>query len=86
MTLPDGAFEPGSRAGWRAWLDAHHETEKGVWLVLRKKSAGPVNLSAAEAVEEALCFGWIDSTGRKLDGARSMLYLAPRRPGAVGAR
>ncbi|WP_102127305.1 YdeI/OmpD-associated family protein [Deinococcus planocerae] len=82
MTLPDVAFEPDSRADWRVWLEARHDTEKGVWLVLRKKSAGPVNLSGDDAVEEALCFGWIDSKPRKLDGARSMLYIAPRKPGS----
>ncbi|MBB5236040.1 YdeI/OmpD-associated family protein [Deinococcus budaensis] len=82
MTLPPGAFEPDSRAGWRAWLEAHHETDKGVWLVLRKKAAGPVNLTGGEAVEEALCFGWIDSKPRKLDETRSMLYFAPRRAGS----
>lgn len=82
MTLPQGAFEPDSRAGWRAWLEANHQTSTGVWLVLRKKSAGPVNLGVDDAVEEALCFGWIDSKPRKLDDARSMLYLAPRKPGS----
>lgn len=82
MTLPEGAFEPDSRAGWRAWLETHHGTSTGVWLVLRKRSAGPVNLSGDEAVEEALCFGWIDSKPRKLDETRSMLYLAPRKPGS----
>lgn len=82
MTLPDGAFEPDSREEWRAWLEAHHDTEKGVWLVLCKKSAGPVNLTGDDAVEEALCFGWIDSRPRKLDNARSMLYFAPRKPGS----
>lgn len=80
--LPPDAFEPESRAGWRAWLATHHETEKGVWLVLRKKSAGQVNLTGDEAVEEALCFGWIDSRPRKLDDTRSMLYFAPRRAGS----
>ncbi|WP_019587303.1 YdeI/OmpD-associated family protein [Deinococcus apachensis] len=82
MTLPPDAFEPESRTDWRAWLEIHHDTEKGVWLVLRKKSADPVNLSGDEAVEEALCFGWIDSKPRKLDEARSMLYIAPRKPGS----
>lgn len=80
MTLPPGAFEPDSRAGWRAWLEENHQTSTGVWLVLRKKSAGPVNFSVDDAVEEALCFGWIDSKPRKLDDARSVLYIAPRKP------
>jgi uncharacterized protein YdeI (YjbR/CyaY-like superfamily) len=82
MTLPPDAFEPESREGWRAWLEAHHADERGVWLVLRKKSAGPVNLTGEDAVEESLCFGWIDSKPRKLDDTRSMLYFAPRQPGS----
>lgn len=80
--LPADPFEPESRAGWRAWLQAHHDTEKGVWLVLRKKAAPVPNLSLDDAVEEALCFGWIDSKPRKLDATRSLLYFAPRKPGS----
>jgi len=76
------AFEPDSRAGWRAWLQAHHAASRGVWLVLRKKAAPVPNLSVDDAVEEALCFGWIDSKPRKLDDTRSMLYFAPRKPGS----
>lgn len=82
MTLPPGTFEPESRAGWRAWLEAHHAASRGVWLVLRKKAAPVPNLSLDAAVEEALCFGWIDSKPRKLDDTRSMLYFAPRKPGS----
>ena len=80
--LPVPDFEPDNRAAWRAWLLEHHTTPGGVRCVLHKKSAGPVNLSAAEAVEEALCFGWIDSVGRKLDERRSTLYFAPRKKGS----
>lgn len=50
-----------------------------MWLALRKKGAGPVNLTLDDAVEEALCFGWIDSKPRKLDDTRSLLYVAPRK-------
>lgn len=82
MTLPPDAFEPESRADWRAWLDTHHARSRGVWLVLRKKAAPVPNLSVDDAVEEALCFGWIDSKPRKLDGTRSLLYFSPRKPGS----
>jgi uncharacterized protein YdeI (YjbR/CyaY-like superfamily) len=76
--------EPSSRAEWRAWLEANHETSGAVWLVTRKKAAGDVPLTQAEAIEEALAFGWIDSLPRKLDEARTMLLLAPRKPAAPG--
>ncbi len=74
--------EPASRAGWRAWLHANHATSPGVRLVIHKKGSPTPNLSTAEAVEEALCFGWIDSTGRTLDEHRWALYLAPRKSGS----
>ena len=81
-TLPDNALEPKDRAAWRDWLAAHHHQAQGVWLVMRKRASGRVNLTYNEAVEEALCFGWVDSKPRTLDQARSLLYMAPRRAGS----
>lgn len=75
-------FEPENRAEWRAWLSQYHSSARGVWLVLRKKAAPLPNLTWAEAVQEALCFGWIDSVGRKLDDTRSRLYFTPRKAGS----
>lgn len=76
-------FEPADRAGWRRWLTEHHDTSPGVWLVLHHKSAGPQPLTLDDAVEEALCFGWIDSTLRRLDEGRSLLQFTPRRAGGT---
>ncbi|MCC6790823.1 MAG: hypothetical protein IT336_04010, partial [Thermomicrobiales bacterium] len=56
-----GEIEPASRAEWRAWLEQNHDTTDGVWLILAKKAAGDRGVRYVEAVEEALCFGWIDS-------------------------
>jgi uncharacterized protein YdeI (YjbR/CyaY-like superfamily) len=75
-------FEPEDRAGWRAWLSRNHASARGVWLVLRKKAAPVPNLTWAEAVQEALCYGWIDSKPRKMDDTRSALYFAPRKAGS----
>jgi uncharacterized protein YdeI (YjbR/CyaY-like superfamily) len=72
--------EVGSREELRAWLQAHHEQQESVWLVSGKKNAGDRYLPYDAIVEEALCFGWIDSLPRKLDDTRSMLLLSPRRP------
>jgi len=85
---PDGRpmGQPLARAAWRAWLVAHHATSKGVWLVTYKASAGQPRLAYAASVEEALCVGWIDSTGRTLDDARSMMWFAPRSPRSGWAR
>ena len=67
------------RAAWRAWLEANHANESGVWLVSWRKGIGP-RIEYEDAVEEALCFGWIDSQGGNLDERRSRQYFAPRKP------
>ena len=72
--------QPASRAAWRQWLAAHHASNSGVWLVYFKKASGKPSVAYAEAVEEALCFGWIDSHPRKLDAERSQLLFTPRNP------
>jgi len=66
------------RATWRAWLEANHASVAGAWLVTWRKGHGPV-LDYGEAVEEALCYGWVDSTGGRVDERRGKLYFAPRR-------
>jgi uncharacterized protein YdeI (YjbR/CyaY-like superfamily) len=77
--LPDDAIQPTSRAAWRAWLARHHARDRGVWLVSWKKATGKQAFDYGAAVEEALCFGWIDSLPRKLDAERGMLWFAPRQ-------
>ena len=66
------------RATWRAWLEANHANESGAWLVTWRRGYGPV-LDYGEAVEEALCFGWVDSRGGKVDEHRTKLYFATRK-------
>ena len=68
------------RADWRAWLAANHTTSPGIWLVFDKKSSRPDRLAYGDAVEEGLCFGWIDSTVRTLDDARYVQLFTPRKP------
>ena len=70
------------RATWRTWLEANHATASGAWLVTWRKGHGPV-LDYGEAVEEALCFGWVDSTGGRFDEWRTKLYFAPRKVRSV---
>ncbi|HYR07894.1 MAG TPA: YdeI/OmpD-associated family protein [Longimicrobium sp.] len=77
---PIDSVHPASRAEWRAWLQKHHARGEGVWLVSYKKAAGKPRVEYDEAVEEALCFGWVDSKPARLDDERSMLYFAPRKP------
>jgi uncharacterized protein YdeI (YjbR/CyaY-like superfamily) len=69
------------RATWRAWLEANHATAPAAWLVGWRRGHGP-QLDYGEAVEEALCFGWVDSKGQVIDAQRSRLYFAPRKAGS----
>jgi uncharacterized protein YdeI (YjbR/CyaY-like superfamily) len=73
------------RATWRAWLEANHASASGAWLVTWRKGHGPA-LDYGEAVEEALCFGWVDSTGGRVDERRTKLYFAPRKERSVWSR
>lgn len=74
-----------SRQQWRAWLVEHATTSPGIWLTTWKKGFGPY-LPYDHVVEEALCFGWVDSQPRALDDARSSRLLTPRRPGSSWSR
>ena len=75
-----------TRADWRAWLEAHHGRDEGVWLVTYKKATGRPTLSTDDVVEEAVAFGWIDSVPKRVDAERSAVYVAPRRPGSNWSR
>lgn len=67
------------RDAWRAWLEKHHGTEKEIWLIYYKKHTGKARIPYDDAVEEALCFGWIDSTVKRLDDERYMQKYTPRK-------
>lgn len=71
---------------WRQWLTANHATSKGIWLILVKKEADLHGITYADAVEEALCFGWIDSKSSTLDEQRYQLHMSPRKAGSVWSK
>jgi uncharacterized protein YdeI (YjbR/CyaY-like superfamily) len=79
-------FEPDSQAAWRNWLAEQHDSSPGVWLIWHTKASGQQRISVDDAVSEALCFGWIDSTVRRLEGGRSAVLFTPRRPGGTWSR
>jgi uncharacterized protein YdeI (YjbR/CyaY-like superfamily) len=85
---PDGRpmVGPFDRAGWRDWLIANHAASSGVYLVSWRRPTGRTSVPYEEAVEEALCVGWVDSTGRVIDDERSIQWFAPRRPRSAWAR
>ena len=68
---------------WRSWLKENHATEKEIWLVFFKKHADKPSIPYEDAVEEALCFGWIDSIVRRIDDERYSRKFTPRKAGAV---
>lgn len=79
--------EPKNRAAWRKWLAANHATSDPIWLVYRKKAARkPGDLTYDEVVEEALCYGWIDSTVNRLDDERTMQFFSRRKPTSIWSR
>lgn len=65
---------------WREWLEAHYKTESEIWLVYYKKDTGKPRIEYNDAVEQALCFGWIDSTVRSLDEERTAQRFSSRKP------
>ncbi|PSL31616.1 YdeI/OmpD-associated family protein [Dyadobacter jiangsuensis] len=74
-------FCPANRQQWRQWLIQNHISKGSVWLVYYKKGANVSTITWSEAVDEALCFGWIDSLARPLDAERYMQFFSKRKPG-----
>lgn len=68
------------RGKWRAWLEKHHDEEKGLWLLYYKRGAGKTSITYPEALEEALCYGWIDSVVKKFNEEKYMQRYTPRNP------
>lgn len=71
------------RAEWRSWLRGNHRKSKGVWVAIQKKSSKIEGLRYTEAVEEAICYGWIDSTVRRIDENFFIQWYSPRREDSV---
>jgi uncharacterized protein YdeI (YjbR/CyaY-like superfamily) len=81
MLITETLYAP-DRQTWRAWLKKHYRSAKEIWLVYYRKEAGKPRVAYHDAVEEALCFGWIDSTAKKIDEERFAQRFSPRRPGS----
>ena len=74
------AIHAKTRAQWRRWLEKNHKSEKAVWLIIYHKSSEVKSVYYAEAVEEALCFGWIDSVKHKRDDESAYQFFGQRKP------
>ena len=68
-----------NRDEWRAWLGKNHSVENGIWLIHYKKKSNKPSVSHSDAVEEALCFGWIDSKLKRIDEEKYILRYTPRK-------
>lgn len=82
MDVTETLYVP-SREEWRDWLAAHHAEKSEIWLVTYRKHTGRPSVPYNDAVEEALCFGWIDSTRKGLDNERFAQRFTPRGPGSA---
>jgi uncharacterized protein YdeI (YjbR/CyaY-like superfamily) len=78
--------EPKSRSEWRNWLQQNHTQKAGIRLVLYKKGTSGSTLTISEAVEEALCFGWIDSVANGVDDKRYKIHFSPRKPKSIWSK
>lgn len=79
-------FYPTSRQEWRQWLLENHSSKRSIWLVQYKVKSGKPTLSWSEAVDEALCFGWIDSTRKTLDKDSFIQFFCPRKPKSIWSK
>lgn len=79
----EGATLFEDRGAWRDWLRKNHSRKTEIWLLIHKKSAGRVGVAYEEAVEEAICFGWIDGKLRRIDDRRHVIRFTPRRAGSI---
>jgi uncharacterized protein YdeI (YjbR/CyaY-like superfamily) len=73
-------YHPGDLAAWRSWLSANCASVRGVWVASWRKGSGRDSVAYEDLVEEALCFGWIDSTVNLLDDERQLQLMTPRKP------
>src|SRR5688500_15773267 len=80
MTAELTTLQVRSRRQWRTWLEKHHASSPGVWLVFYKAHTGVKSIRYEDTVREALCFGWIDSLVKRLDDDRYALKITPRKP------
>lgn len=79
-------FCPASRQQWRQWLEENHRSKQAVWLVYYKKKSNVASITWSEAVDEALCFGWIDSKAQAVDDEKFMQFFSRRKPKSVWSK
>ncbi len=86
MNLPLETFSPKSRQEWRDWLQENHDKKQSIWLIYFKKESKQSSVVYNDAVDEALCFGWIDSKSKPIDSDRYMQFFCKRKPKSVWSK
>lgn len=86
MKIPEDHFCPSDQQDWRSWLEENHIQEDFVWMIIYKKSSKKTNISWSEAVDEALCFGWIDSVKKPIDDEKYKQYFSKRKAQSTWSR
>jgi len=85
MPKPDSYQIFATPAAWRAWLQANHAVQAELWLAVYKKGSGKTAITYEQAVEEALCYGWIDGLVQAIDEEKYAIRFSPRKPGSIWA-
>ncbi|MDQ7009896.1 MAG: YdeI/OmpD-associated family protein [Candidatus Gracilibacteria bacterium] len=80
------SYCPYSKTDWRKWLELNHNKKEAVWLIFYKKHSPNYNLNWSESVDEALCFGWIDSTKKSIDTEKYMQYFSRRKANSIWSK
>ena len=80
------SYCPKNRKEWRNWLEVNHEKLDIIWLIVYKKNSAKKNISWSEAVDEALCFGWIDSVKKTIDSETYKHYYSKRKPKSMWSK
>ena len=80
------SFTPKSQADWRKWLEKNHASKDAIWLIIYKVSTKIPSVKWGDAVDEALCFGWIDSTKKSIDKDSYMQYYSKRKPNSTWSK
>ncbi|PWK29262.1 uncharacterized protein YdeI (YjbR/CyaY-like superfamily) [Arcicella aurantiaca] len=80
------SFYPTSQEAWRSWLIENHISKQSVWVIFYKKKSQIPSLSWSQAVDEALCFGWIDSTAKTIDSEKFIQFFSKRKPKSVWSK
>lgn len=79
-------FYPENQKQWREWLEKNHSKESSIWLIYYKKNSGKPSINYSDAIDEALCFGWIDSKVKSIDKEKYMQFFCVRKPNSVWSK